>query len=58
MIKERYVSFEVAKLLRDKGFNEKCFKIYNINNGLIFINYERSKRNYYKRVHCNKVSVI
>lgn len=24
MIKEAYVSFEVAKLLKEKGFNEKC----------------------------------
>lgn len=39
MIKERYVNLEVAKLLRDKGFDEKCVKIYNINNGLIFENY-------------------
>ena len=27
MIKEDYVSFEVAKLLKDKGFNEHCFCI-------------------------------
>ena len=36
MIKERYVSLEVAKLLKDKGFNEECTKLYNINNGLVF----------------------
>lgn len=36
MIKERYVSYEVARLLRDKGFNEECTKLYNINNGLVF----------------------
>lgn len=29
MIKERYVSFEVAKLLRDKGFDEPCARYYN-----------------------------
>lgn len=39
MIKERYVNLEVAKLLRDKGFNEKCFRLYNISNGLIFEGY-------------------
>lgn len=39
MIKERYVNLEVAKLLRDKGFDEKCAKIYNINVGLIFEGY-------------------
>lgn len=28
MIKERYVNFEVANLLRDKGFNEPCRVVY------------------------------
>jgi hypothetical protein len=28
MIKERYVNFEVANLLRDKGFNEPCRGVY------------------------------
>jgi len=28
MIKERYVNLEVAKLLRDKGFNESCYTFY------------------------------
>ena len=28
MIQEEYVSFEVAKLLKEKGFNEKCQKVY------------------------------
>ena len=34
MIKERYVSLEVAKLLRDKGFNEGCNAIYGYENSL------------------------
>lgn len=29
MIKEAYVSFEVAKLLKEKGFNEKCRGCYH-----------------------------
>lgn len=29
MIKEDYVSLEVAKLLKDKGFNEYCFTAYS-----------------------------
>ena len=29
MIKEAYVSFETAKLLMDKGFNEPCYEWYN-----------------------------
>lgn len=37
MIKERYVSLEVAKLLRDKGFDEECTKTYNISNGQMYI---------------------
>ena len=36
MIEERYVNFEVAMLLRDKGFDEECTKLYNINNGKVF----------------------
>lgn len=30
MITEDYVSFEVAKLLKDKGFNEPCIATYNL----------------------------
>ena len=37
MIKERYVNLEVAKLLRDKGFDEECTKTYNISNGQMYI---------------------
>lgn len=29
-IKEDYVSFEVAKLLKEKGFDEPCFGYYNV----------------------------
>ena len=29
MITEDYVSFEVAKLLKEKGVDEKCFTVYN-----------------------------
>ncbi len=32
MIKERYVNLEVAKLLRDKGFNEPCRSVYEEKN--------------------------
>lgn len=28
MVKERYVSYEVAMLLKDKGFNEPCRGVY------------------------------
>ena len=30
MIQEDYVSFEVAKLLKEKGFREWCFKCYGL----------------------------
>lgn len=33
MITEDYVSFEVAKLLKEKGFDEGCDKFYPINGG-------------------------
>jgi len=29
MIEEQYVSLEVAKLLKEKGFDEPCFKFYS-----------------------------
>ena len=29
MITEDYVSFETAKLLKENGFDEKCFTVYN-----------------------------
>lgn len=29
MIKEAFVSFEIAKLLKEKGFNEPCIATYN-----------------------------
>ena len=35
MITEDYVSFETAKLLKEKGFDEKCFALYNPNGTLI-----------------------
>jgi len=30
MVKERYVNFEVAKLLKDKGFDEPCLGFYSL----------------------------
>lgn len=30
MIEEAYVSFEIAKLLKEKGFNEYCWKLYEL----------------------------
>ena len=36
MIKEAYVSFEVAKLLKEKGFDEKCQKVYLDNGKLMW----------------------
>lgn len=34
MIEEDYVSFETAKLLKEKGFDEKCQKVY-LHDGII-----------------------
>ena len=36
-ITEDYVSFEVAKLLKDKGFNEKCNSYFISNNEIALI---------------------
>ena len=38
MITEDYVTFEVAKLLREKGFNEYCEKSYSIE-GKLYSNF-------------------
>ena len=35
MITEDYVSFEVAKLLKEKGFNEPCHAYYDEDNGIL-----------------------
>ena len=35
MIQEDYISFESAKLLKEKGFNEECFALYNPDGVLI-----------------------
>lgn len=35
MITEDYVSFENAQLLKEKGFNEECFALYNPDGMLI-----------------------
>lgn len=35
MVTEDYVSFETAKLLKEKGFDEKCFALYDPNKELI-----------------------
>jgi hypothetical protein len=35
MLKEDYCSFEVAKLLKEKGFDEECFALYNPDGMLI-----------------------
>ena len=40
MITEDYCSFEVAKLLEEKGFDEPCYGIWHIGNKLFDINYE------------------
>ena len=43
MIKERYCSFEVSKLLREKGFDESIYEFYN-STGIIL--YARNKEGF------------
>lgn len=33
MVNEDYVSFETAKLLREKGFDENCAALYDLRTG-------------------------
>ena len=52
MIKEAYVSFEVAKLLKEKGFDEECYQIYDDEGYLSFnhvgyINSEKPNEDFY-----------
>ncbi len=44
MIKEQYVSFETAKLAKEKGYNELCCTIYK--NGLLKIHKSHNGNNY------------
>lgn len=38
-IKENYVSFEMARILKEKGFDEKCFTVYSKTGILIHYSY-------------------
>ena len=40
MITEDYVSFETAKLLKEKGFDEECYTYYNKVGNLVEENYK------------------
>lgn len=40
MITEDYVSFETAKLLKEKGFNEECYLHYSSNGKTQYWNYQ------------------
>lgn len=46
MIEEDYVSFEIAKLLKEKGFNEPCIGFYNPIDGCFFETSIRKSWNY------------
>ena len=48
MIKEDFVSFELAKLLREKGFNEFCYYYYMENGGIKLTNNDK-EHNFYPR---------
>ena len=45
MIKEAYCSFEVAKLMKEKGFNEPCFYYYK-DEVLIFSPFLKGRNSY------------
>ena len=48
MIKERYVSHEVAKLLKDKGFNEPCVGYYSPEGKLKLLTYAETNSEWFK----------
>lgn len=48
MIKERYVSHEVAKLLNDKGFNEPCIGYYSPEGELNLLTYAETNSEWFK----------
>ena len=41
MIEEDFVSFDTAKLLKEKGFNEKCSHLYTKKGGHLFCGYAK-----------------
>lgn len=47
MIKEAYVSFEIAKLLKEKGFDEECFGSYTETNHNITMFFGRIRNSEY-----------
>lgn len=47
-IQEDFVSFETAKLLKEKGFNESCAS-YDINGDKLTRQWNLTKENYYPR---------
>lgn len=40
MIQEDYCSFELSKLLKEKGFDEPCYGIWHVGYKLFDVNYE------------------
>lgn len=48
MIKERYVSHEVANLLKDKGFNEPCVGYYSPEGRLNLLTYAETNSEWFK----------
>ena len=53
-ITEDYVSFETAKLLKEKGFNEPCLKEYYINGYLSNVSIEARYNTIDNQVSANK----
>lgn len=50
MVKERYVSHEVAKLLKDKGFNEPCIGYYSTEGKLKLLTYAETNSEWFKNI--------
>lgn len=50
MIKEAYCSFEVAKLLKERGFNEPCREHYHINGEMSLVDTQYRNWNKYNYI--------
>lgn len=62
MIKEAYVSFEVATLLKEKGFDEECYQIYDDEGYLSFnrvgyINSEKPNEDFYALAPTHQMAI-
>ena len=61
MIKEDYVSFELAKMLKEKGFDEACITFYYVNDSnkrvILLFQEDETAVNYMENSTCNEAEI-